>query len=1754
MKTCSSFFPPPAAALAILLAIAGLALAGPAAAAEESPPFAAPIAPKLLDQESCTYFFPDGSMPADRQVMLCALGRGNARVADENWRSLLRKKRHPNGGKDYHVRIAFKRPLKFRTILHATTGLRLLKADAPYPGDPKKPEHWQTIPMPPRQAGPYLSIAPRPMQSRVFLLTHKMPWHHEQPMPWLRLSQKRIFNATPVATVNAESEYTLRPEMGPPRTFAATDLTRGGRWQNAGPDKDLKRVLRPPISKLHPSWLVLSWDRPQRITGVILRGNVTQIKIYAFRGPDGVNPTVGGKKDWRLRRSKVSVTTPLWFRRTQIHYTLEPVAARGLRLKIIKTDDKAICQLDSVVVLTDLGDKPAPRLRKSEDLPPYKVTYKLRDDAIVTIALDTTKGVRVRNLMARRQRSAGANAAAWDLKDGNGQYVRPGKYQMVGIHHPGLEKRYQMTPYPNVNMYAPQNAPWITGHSGTGGWLADHSHCQALCTAGDRIYVGSPCAEDGLAMFEANLLGQKLWSRHNFIAWTGPQRMTSNGREVFVHAGTGSQDHIWGVDIKTKRTRTVWEPKSTSTRKRGIRGMVAKGDKLYLAVRGNYRWLVNAFGAADVDIENCQPKYKPKTKRSDRYAPDLREDFLRIFRLTGTRPGQNGGLTYLTSTKGPRAQQHVVLASKKPVPIGSLVFPMLKSKEISLRISLLKPNAKYPPNPDRSEDWLKLNLKEAKGWSVIAAPPKTRTRALRITFIKGDDDELADIMMEDDDDGDGGNAWSGQLEGMAILRRRYKNLFSSARVSVNSGRLQKNGEWDAHRKDPLSPENPGIYMLEWRNKQKVRGLAIKEIDGKDTQIDVFVGPARARADMNGDEHWKQVASYRQQRRYYYQPDTNRNDRARYMDGYVDFGEEYQTQAIRLRVVSQYTRKAEGRAGLYGVREDRGGMDLDPTRCRIYGVAPLQYLGGDTPVDPRIAERIEEFDVAAGKVTAEVHVPKPGYLNINSKGELYGISDGKLCKIDWPSGRLTPFPGDVKWPGAFDFDKQDNLYVFDWFKDRQNIRVYSPAGRLLRTIGTPGGFKMGLWDPTRMGRILAIAIDQKNQLWTVGGQFHPQRLTRWTLDGKVLSEHLGRTKYGGGGVLDPKDKSLLYYGPLEFKLDWKTGKTKLQAMTWIGNAEAGEQPIYVNNRKYMVNRGPFFRLSCGVVYLYENHKCKLVAAVGLADNFPPLNTLTIKKHLGKKTLAELQFTWSDLNGDQRAQLNEVKFAPRTIRSCQIFDDQLGIMAGNTRFQVKKFLPNGVPVYETVTMPFAAGNWLRMGNGNYFQMGSDNSGNMEGWTADGKKLWSYPSEGNGVHAYYSAKPLYPEQVVANFTIMGRGKAHAGDLGEFVVINTNSGIWHLWTADGLLVGNIYLDQRHHKARHWNFLEHDRNMLIENVTAGQEHFWGYVTRTADNRYYGVHRSTNVFEIHGMDKFKRFSQKITVTDKDIRSAVKWEKERQRRRVYREAKIYACYQTPGRIRIDGNSEDWEKVTPVMLFPRGDRGFNASFRLAYDQRTLFLCYETFGMGAFKNSGEDAKRMFKSGGCVDLKIATDAAADPTRKGPVKEDLRILMAPLRGKASAILYEAEKPGAPAGEQTTYATMVFRTEFDSVKPLPAARVAHQPTEHGYIVEAAIPIAALGLQIENDKLLKLDWGLIRTDQTGNGILGRYYWSNKATTIVSDIAAEAHLEPRLWGHVRFQGRKTSALDKAMPDTLFDRQGDTEGEDVDELLEEMKEELQ
>jgi hypothetical protein len=968
---------------------------------------------------------------------------------------------------------------------------------------------------------------------------------------------------------------------------------------------------------------------------------------------------------------------------------------------------------------------------------------------------------------------------------------------------------------------------------------------------------------------------------------------------------------------------------------------------------------------------------------------------------------------------------------------------------------------------------------------------------------------------------------------LKIVGRRFENVARDAKITVNSGKVSPDGVWDAARTKAVSSRDPGVYCMQWDKPQTLRGLAIKEVDGRRVEIDVFDGDGAIdlAADLasDGQPGWRNVRTYTQLLRNSYMGTSNPN--AQYMDGYVDFGTDVTTRAVRLRVVSPILDLAVERQ----LRWDIPRGKVDPTRCRIFGVAALRYIGGESSsaVDPLTYHRLEVLDGTTGAVEKEIALPQPGAIAVNAKGELFATSGKDVVHIDPASGKvMTLVKGDLVSPRAMAIDKAGLVYVYDVAPDRRNIRVYDVTkGQMVRTIGTPGGYVVGPWDPTRLHDISGLAIDAKDQLWAVDQTYFPKRVSRWSLDGQWQQDFLGNTCYGGAGILDSYDKTRLFWGPLEFALDWKTGQSTLKNFTWMGSTVAGDVPVVVDGRRYMTTRWEGGRASqpVGIVYLYEKDRLKMAAAVGKAVDFPPLADPDLQGDLMPKlagrTMAEVNFVWSDLNGDGLVQADEVTFLPRQPHDGEIgvtgFNRDLGVQQGNIRYTVKEFLPTGVPVYEFQQLPGLHGLTLyKLDDGNFHTLGSKSNEVL--MTPEGKPIWTYVAEGWTTHGYAEAGPYSPGQVVAQFYMAGHDKAHAGDLGEFFVINTNMGSWNLWTADGMLASWIFNDQRNPGLRNWNMPEHGRGMVMDDVTIGQEHFNAHFARTPDNRYYAVagHNHISVVEVLGMDKFKRLAGKLEVTPEAVNATATWEASRQKEQLYDRTPVIECYKVRQAPRLDGDGVDF--ISPPVEFGvhRGDGSLSrgASFRAAWDDKNLYVYFLVAGLGPMRNSGEQFDRLFKTGAAVDLHIGVDGSAEPTRATPVAGDKRVLMTftgPSANKPTAVLYDAVVAGTAPDQAWKAVSPISSVSFDRVRVLENARLVLR--EHGdqfYTVGAAIPLSDLGLKPAENLRLKLDWGVIVTDSSGNSVMRRSYWANKATSIIADVPSEARLHPDLWGWALF----------------------------------------
>jgi len=93
---------------------------------------------------------------------------------------------------------------------------------------------------------------------------------------------------------------------------------------------------------------------------------------------------------------------------------------------------------------------------------------------------------------------------------------------------------------------------------------------------------------------------------------------------------------------------------------------------------------------------------------------------------------------------------------------------------------------------------------------------------------------------------------------------------------------------------------------------------------------------------------------------------------------------------------------------------------------------------------------------------------------------------------------------------------------------------------------------------------------------------------------------------------------------------------------------------------------------------------------------------------------------------------------------------------------------------------------------------------------------------------------------------------------------------------------------------------------------------------------------------------------------------------------------------------------------------------------------------------------------------------------------------------------------------------MDFVDVIPEAQIkATIRGRDGYLVEAAIPLVALGLAPTDGLLLRGDLGVTHGDPAGARTRLRSYWNNQHTGIVDDAVFELMMEPQNWGEMEFK---------------------------------------
>ncbi len=805
-----------------------------------------------------------------------------------------------------------------------------------------------------------------------------------------------------------------------------------------------------------------------------------------------------------------------------------------------------------------------------------------------------------------------------------------------------------------------------------------------------------------------------------------------------------------------------------------------------------------------------------------------------------------------------------------------------------------------------------------------------------------------------------------------------------------------------------------------------------------------------------------------------------------------------------------------------------------------------------------------IDAQQGTVLGKTPVDNPRGVAFDRDGRLLVLSGKRLLRfaaVDKDAVRKPLPPPQVAVGERLDDprhvtnDDQGNLYITDRGGSHQ-VKVFGGDGRFVRAIGKPGEPSVGPYDPLRMNQPNGIAIDRQGRIWVAEDDYHPKRISVWSKSGELLRAFYGPTEYGGGGVLDPRDRARFYYKGLEFRLDWDNGSDQLVRVFYrpddLLRAHYGphspDTPLYPESRpgaRYFTScytYNPTNGAGAAFLWLDEPKAARLVAGLGSAHEWDLLKTEPFRKlwpdgldPAGDRWKNPAVFCWSDLDGDARPQPAEVRFVRASSGGVTIVNDLSPVFA-DLEGRAARFSPNGFSPCAAPQYDLTAPQVLAEGAQRPASSGGDQAlFEPDGWTIltnapepysnfglggvfRGQPRWSYPSVWPGLHASHEAAvPDQPGMIVGHTRLLGGWVRPPGDGGPMFCVNGNMGNMYLLTADGLFVATLFHDIR--LRPNWAMPAATRGMEVTDVSLHDENFWPSITQTAAGQVYLVDGGrTSLVRIDGLDTVRRLpDQTLTVTTDELAQARDWfaaaEAARQAAAVRQPLRVALLETAPA---VDGNLDDWPASTAwAVIDRRGTRAnfnsdskpYDASAAVCVAGERLLVAFRTTEKDLLRNSGETPTAPFKTGGCLDVMLGTDPQADPQRDRPVAGDLRLLVTMVQDQTRAVLYRAVVPGTK--EPVAFSSPWRTITLDSVQDIsPHVQLA---TDGKGCYEFSVPLTVLGWNPSAGSSFRGDVGLLR----GNGFqtLQRVYWSNKATAITSDVPSEAELTPRLWGEWR-----------------------------------------
>jgi len=844
---------------------------------------------------------------------------------------------------------------------------------------------------------------------------------------------------------------------------------------------------------------------------------------------------------------------------------------------------------------------------------------------------------------------------------------------------------------------------------------------------------------------------------------------------------------------------------------------------------------------------------------------------------------------------------------------------------------------------------------------------------------------------------------------------------------------------------------------------------------------------------------------------------------------------------QLLFIDAKTRKELGTAPLddpRGVAFDKDGRLLALSGTKLLRFALPKEFSGTLPKAEVLISSNPQYAIRNLKLEdpQQLALDRDGNVFISDLGEAHQVkvfsSTGKFLRAIGVAGkpRVGPYdPKKMHFPNGITISGDNHLWVAETDKTPKRISVWTTSGEFVRAF----------YGPAQYG----------------GGGF---------LDGE-----------------DPSRFFYADEGGTELKLDWKTGASEPVAVyfrpeldplglkTHYGPGCPPEMPIHRDGRTYLTdahNNNPTGGWGAAALWILEKGFARPVAAVGRPQDwkvfFEGANSNAFLARIpGDKNIKseKLIFVWSDLNDDGKPQPEEVVVTANSVGSVNVMNDLSFVTGTGLHFKPQRFTAKGAPIFDAknpVKLVAQTQNPASSGGGEALVAN-------DGWSVfttapkplspygiagvrNGEAMWSYPSMWPGLHAsHHSAVPDFPGELIGTTRLLG-SPIRIGDLDlshasspsprpsppgrggteaiEVFAINGNKGTVYLLTTDGLFVATLFHDSR---TASWDFEKAERGILVNTASLHEEDFWPNIMQTRDGKVFLECLSSSLVRVDGLEQVRRLpEQKIEVTPQQLTAAREWfvqaEAERQQTNTSTMT-IGLLNKAPA---VDGNADEWPTNLFVTIDTRrlqigdwGSKRVKTEAALAVAGDRLFACFKTAEPNLLENSGDSWPMHFKTGGALDLMLATDGKANPSRANAAAGDVRLLVTMVKKKPVAVLYWQVAPGS-GREPFPFSSPLRTVKFDRIDDVSSdlnfksnfVRNEKDKTETA-TYEFSIPLATLGLKAKRGEIIRGDIGVLR----GNGTttLQRSYWRNKTAALTSDVPSEAELLPKLWGMMEFQ---------------------------------------